>query len=54
MDRQAEIIAALEELVRELTSKLVNLRVEAGLALKAKDAEIKRLQACVAEAGKGE
>ncbi len=53
MDRQPEIIIALEELVREMTSKLINLRVEAGLALKAKDAEIEELKKKLANGDSG-
>jgi hypothetical protein len=39
-----ELIAALSEMVTELTNKIINLRVEAGLKLKAKDREIEELK----------
>jgi hypothetical protein len=44
-ERKDELIAALTELVNELTTKIVNLRVEAGLKLKEKDKEIEELKA---------
>jgi hypothetical protein len=43
-ERKDEVILALGELIQELTSKLINLRVETGLRFKAKDAEIARLK----------
>jgi hypothetical protein len=39
-----ELIAALSEMVQELTTKVVNLRVQSGLVLKAKDREIEELK----------
>jgi hypothetical protein len=48
MDKD-ELIIALSEMVQELTNKLINLRVDAGMKLKAKDAEIDRLKAEIAE-----
>lgn len=45
MDKKDHLILALEELVREMMTKLVNLRVEAGMALAAKDKEIAELKA---------
>jgi hypothetical protein len=39
-----ELILALSELVQELTNKLLNLRVQSGIALKAKDKEIDELK----------
>jgi hypothetical protein len=38
-----ELIAALTEMVQELTNKIINLRVDAGLKLKQKDAKIAEL-----------
>jgi hypothetical protein len=46
-DRKDELILALTEMVQELVNKNINLRVDAGLQLKAKDAELARLK-CVA------
>ena len=43
-DNKDEVIAALSEMVNELTAKIVNLRVQFGLALKAKDKEIEELK----------
>jgi hypothetical protein len=48
-ERKDEIIAALGELIQELTNKLVSVRVDAGLKLKAKDAEIAKLQVEIAK-----
>lgn len=47
MDSKDETILALQELLSDLTNKLIAVRVQAGLALKAKDAEIADLRAAI-------
>jgi hypothetical protein len=42
--RKDELIMALTEMVQELNARLINLRVEAGLKLKEKDAKIAELE----------
>jgi hypothetical protein len=42
--RKDELILALTEMVQELTSKIVNLRVEAGLQLKKQSKELEELK----------
>lgn len=44
MDQKDEIIVALQEMVSELTSKLINLRVATGLKIKELNAEIESLK----------
>lgn len=44
MDRKDYIIQALQEMVNELSNKLINLRVEAGVALAKKDEVIAELK----------
>jgi hypothetical protein len=39
-----ELVIALVEMVQELTNKIINLRVQYGLALKEKDKEIAELK----------
>lgn len=43
-DVKDETIRALQEMVNELTARLINLRVQAGLQLGAKDKEIADLK----------